>query len=573
MGSQKFSNRYLSLDLDYLNSMRESGTLCDIILIVEGVQFPAHKVVLAACSPYFQAMFTSSFKEKYMSRQEIHGISSEAFSILLSFIYNGKDLVIKDDNVESLLEASSFLQLDHVKALCSVHLKSMISSHNFLEIRDIATRYDSKEVTQACDKFISFNFHKIVTSPSFLSLSEENVATIISNDLPDVHKQIVVEGVEKWVNHEPSRGNSLMNLKEKIRQNDDNCILACSSEMIGDSQTIKVKFYDVERGTWFTLTETTILKDDQIKALVFKDGKLFLVHNEFDEDGSIGEFDIDEYDIQSRCWNKSSQKLRYFDPFFDVFLKVDIDSDIENINLHLDLISTISKSITHPQLIQHGGKYYHEGEERSIQVFDPILKKFKRMTSWGIQRDLVRFESLGKYLYVLGGENYDDGGAVRSVEAFDPEANSWITVADMNEARARFWSVTYNGLLYVMGGTRREKGKGLHVSSFECFNPTTNKWTILKSMDFSTLVDFAEVYVVAEDGWIIVRIDLNRRNLLYKYNIDRGTWLFEEVEENMKTNFCVVRKQVILPFSSDETRDGEKDSLVERYFDELAQQI
>ena len=81
---------------------------------------------------------------------------------------------------------------------------------------------------------------------------------------------------------------------------------------------------------------------------------------------------------------------------------------------------------------------------------------------------MVRFESLGKYLYVLGGENYDDGGAVRSVEAFDPEANSWITVADMNEARARFWSVTYNGLLYVMGGTRREKGKGLHVSSFEC---------------------------------------------------------------------------------------------------------
>ena len=124
----------------------------------------------------------------------------------------------------------------------------------------------------------------------------------------------------------------------------------------------------------------------------------------------------------------------------------------------------------------------------------------------------------------------------------------------------------------MMGGTRREKGKRLHVSSFECFNPTTNKWTILKSMDFSTLVVLAEVYVVAEDGWIIVRIDLNRRNLLYKYNIDRGTWLFEEVE-NMQTNFCVVRKQVILPFSSDETRDGEKDSLVERYFDELAQQI
>ena len=84
-----------------------------------------------------------------------------------------------------------------------------------------------------------------------------------------------------------------------------------------------------------------------------------------------------------------------------------------------------------------------------------------------------------------------------------------------------------------------------------------------------------EFYVVAEDGWIIVRIDGHSKyspSKFYKYNIDEGTWLFEEVQENMKTNFCVVKKQLVLPYSSCETVDGEGDSLVEKYFEKLGQQ-
>ena len=129
------------LDGEFMNSLRKSGTLCDIILIVEGMEFPVHKIVLAAGSPYFQAMFTSSFKEKDESRQEIHGISHETFSTILDYIYTSRNPTIKDDNVESLLEAACFLQLNYVKDLCLDHLKSMINTENFLEIRSFASRH------------------------------------------------------------------------------------------------------------------------------------------------------------------------------------------------------------------------------------------------------------------------------------------------------------------------------------------------------------------------------------------------------------------------------------------------
>ena len=46
-----FNRRNVGFDVDFLNSMRDSGTLCYIILIVDGVEFAAHKVVLTASSP------------------------------------------------------------------------------------------------------------------------------------------------------------------------------------------------------------------------------------------------------------------------------------------------------------------------------------------------------------------------------------------------------------------------------------------------------------------------------------------------------------------------------------------
>lgn len=43
-----------------MNRMRQRGLLCDIVLHVSNKEIKAHKVVLASCSPYFHAMFTST---------------------------------------------------------------------------------------------------------------------------------------------------------------------------------------------------------------------------------------------------------------------------------------------------------------------------------------------------------------------------------------------------------------------------------------------------------------------------------------------------------------------------------
>lgn len=46
-----------------------------------------HKVVLASCSPYFRAMFTSSFRERSAPEVTLRDVCPQVFGRLIDFAY------------------------------------------------------------------------------------------------------------------------------------------------------------------------------------------------------------------------------------------------------------------------------------------------------------------------------------------------------------------------------------------------------------------------------------------------------------------------------------------------------
>lgn len=83
------SDRYARLILAQMNKMRLRTDFCDVGLKVGTRVFRVHRLVLAASSPYFSALFSGGMREVDKEEVQILGVETEVFAVLLDFIYTG----------------------------------------------------------------------------------------------------------------------------------------------------------------------------------------------------------------------------------------------------------------------------------------------------------------------------------------------------------------------------------------------------------------------------------------------------------------------------------------------------
>ena len=83
---------------------RNESQFIDVRLKVSDDIFPAHRIVLAASSNYFYAMFADGMKESSQEVIELkdESISSDVLKILLDSIYTG-DLLVDKESVSKFL--------------------------------------------------------------------------------------------------------------------------------------------------------------------------------------------------------------------------------------------------------------------------------------------------------------------------------------------------------------------------------------------------------------------------------------------------------------------------------------
>lgn len=70
------------------------------MLIADEQEILAHRCVLAACSPYFNAMFTGELAESSSDRVTLQEVDGNALAQLIQFVYTS-EIQVCEENVQA----------------------------------------------------------------------------------------------------------------------------------------------------------------------------------------------------------------------------------------------------------------------------------------------------------------------------------------------------------------------------------------------------------------------------------------------------------------------------------------
>lgn len=380
---------HMSQAFGALEAMRKTNRLCDVVVKVADLSLNAHRVILAACSPYFNAMFSGDNLESQKGVVTFKEVDPDAIQSLIDFCYTSS-LVINSNNVEHLLPTANLLEMKDVVTACSEFLLNQLHPSNCLGIQRFASTHSCSNLLRKCTMFMQQRFPEVVLHEEFLELGFAEVVAIVSDSNLNVRgEEQVYEAILSWVKHKLDERKS------------------CVSEL-------------------FKYVRLPLLSAAYLSREVRKES---LLVNSFDGRGLL----IDAMDFHLRkhyTRDTSSQEKQLSTtprrcPGLEYLFAVGGSGPpvLEN-DPYLDL----------------------------CECLDLEKNEWRTMAPMSQRRSGLRVASLGGFLFALGGFSALDTKALSTVDRYDPMTDSWRLVAPMNSARRSFAVAVLNGYIYAIGG-------------------------------------------------------------------------------------------------------------------------
>ena len=427
--------------LHKLNELRETNILCDTTIRAQEQEFPVHKCVLSAASPYFRAQFTSQLQGNESNLVELQEEKSTTIGDVLKFIYTG-EASIDSSNAQDLLMIADYLIIPSLKTKASNFLENSVNASNCLAFESLASRYYCESLKQAAVTCKLENFVAVVKSEDFRALDVENIKELICKDEINVSdEEEVCQAVIAWVKHDlPSR----------------ECLLP---ELLKCVRLFSMSKYSLRN----ILDDELVSKNNDCTRIVVNALDFFLFPDRFEGMSLKPRLSLDKYEhvvVLSGGVLESSHKrdTQCFVP---------------------STLSWVSLPMMPYSRSHHGGAVccgllYILGGNNSVPMccFHPKQNKWSTLGRTLKVKD-CSVTCFHEELYVIGGE-----GSWRDIQIYNPIIDKWRQGASMETCRAAHCSVVLQELIYVCAG---HDGKAC-LNSVECYNPLTDQWSKISSM-------------------------------------------------------------------------------------------
>lgn len=181
---------------DGLKDMLDHGKFLDCVVRVGEREFPCHRLVLAACSPYFRARFLA---EPDGARElRLEEVSPDVVSQVLHYLYTS-EIALDEASVQDLFAAAHRFQIPSIFTICVSFLQKRLCLANCLAVFRLGLLLDCARLAVAARDFICSRFPLVARDSDFLGLSADELIAIISSDGLNVEKEeAVFEAVMRW---------------------------------------------------------------------------------------------------------------------------------------------------------------------------------------------------------------------------------------------------------------------------------------------------------------------------------------------------------------------------------------
>ncbi|XP_066196524.1 kelch-like ECH-associated protein 1 [Sylvia atricapilla] len=529
-----------------MNELRLQGHLCDVTLRVRHgrdaapTELRAHRVVLAAASPVFRAMFTAGLRERGLAEVPIEGVQPRAMERLVEFAYTAA-VAVGERCVLPLLHGALMYQVDAVVRACCSFLGGQLHPSNAIGIAALAERLGCPELQQRAREYIYMNFAEVSKQEEFLSLSHCQLATLLSRDELNVRcESEVFQACLAWVQQEREarapflpallravRCHALTPrfLRAQLRRDLGTDALRYLAGVFRDlalhrppqrdppGRTPKVRqliyaaggylrrslstleAFDPLEGSWVRLAELETPRSGLGGCAV---GGLFYAvggRNNSPE-GNTDSAAVDCYNPVSGRWSPcapmSVPRNRIGVGVIDGLIYAVGGShgcthhcSVERYEPERDEWAQVAPMGTRRigvgvavlnRLLYAVGGFDGSARLRSAERYHPERDRWQPIPPMATVRSGAGVCALGNCLYALGG--YDGSQQLSSAERFQADTETWSFVAPMGHRRSALGVTAFRGRIYVLGGYDGHS----FLDSVECYDPAGDTWTEVTPM-------------------------------------------------------------------------------------------
>lgn len=428
-----------SVVLTQLHSLRSEGLLTDVSLQVNADLFPCHRSVLAACSPYFKAMFTGGMSESRQETVALQDVESSSLRLLLDFLYTG-NIILDDQNVQDVFITSNLLQVVPLIHFCAEYLEKSLSIANCIGMYCLATVYSCTSLLETSWEYINYNFILVSKQEEFLNAPGNVVQSIASSRMLNVSSEgDVFEAMLKWYEKDPT--SKVCTAQEILKH--------VNMESLDRTQVARAR----KEGLMPLALEVGPPTGDSIQG--FGSGSHGLAPSSSEQKASepCSRLGMSAQELILMAGRHGRQNT-----IFCVHLPtrkcyfLELPPICRTFGALVTVVDNEVYAIT------------NDYQDKSMFHYNHIRKKWIAVAQRLQGRTDFQLQVVNGNIYILGGLN--DWEILNSVECYDPSADEWKFMTPMPRDVIDFTSAVYRDSIYVFSGSRTMS-----------YNTVTDLWT------------------------------------------------------------------------------------------------